>query len=278
MRNILVHGYFHVDLDAVWTVVERDLDPLESAVRRYVGRNDPPGAHALLASEADPEENFHRDMVTGIDRLDREINYPATRFTQIVNEHRGVAAAKPLLTSDSEDGSLCHVALLARTRPLGRPRAEILTSKFNDRRRHRDGLLGVLEGRIRQVAWIAARHAPPAQTRQIQFRSLQPRPSRQQSEQALQIVGSWKVNVGRNQYRLDRLLSGLLRSQAGPAGATGVARLLLPDPEILERVPPPVAHPPTPPVISGHRASRRNARLPAARYPGYRRPDRSLQH
>lgn len=25
MRNILVHGYFHIDLDAVWTVVEHDL-------------------------------------------------------------------------------------------------------------------------------------------------------------------------------------------------------------------------------------------------------------
>jgi uncharacterized protein with HEPN domain len=33
MRNILVHRYFGIDLDAVWRVVERDLDPLEAEVK-----------------------------------------------------------------------------------------------------------------------------------------------------------------------------------------------------------------------------------------------------
>jgi uncharacterized protein with HEPN domain len=28
MRHILVHGYFQIDLEAVWRVVERDLPPL----------------------------------------------------------------------------------------------------------------------------------------------------------------------------------------------------------------------------------------------------------
>jgi uncharacterized protein with HEPN domain len=32
MRNILVHRYFGIDLDAVWTVVERDLPSFKRAV------------------------------------------------------------------------------------------------------------------------------------------------------------------------------------------------------------------------------------------------------
>jgi len=32
MRNNLIHGYFDVDWDAVWAVVESDLGPLRSAV------------------------------------------------------------------------------------------------------------------------------------------------------------------------------------------------------------------------------------------------------
>ena len=31
MRNILVHHYFGIDLDAVWTVIERDLPNLKRA-------------------------------------------------------------------------------------------------------------------------------------------------------------------------------------------------------------------------------------------------------
>lgn len=33
MRNLLIHGYFDVEWDQVWTVVERDLAPLEQIVR-----------------------------------------------------------------------------------------------------------------------------------------------------------------------------------------------------------------------------------------------------
>ncbi len=36
MRHILVHRYFGIDLDAVWRVLERDLDPLEAKVRRLL--------------------------------------------------------------------------------------------------------------------------------------------------------------------------------------------------------------------------------------------------
>ena len=32
MRNILVHGYFDVDWEAVWVVVERELEPLKEAI------------------------------------------------------------------------------------------------------------------------------------------------------------------------------------------------------------------------------------------------------
>lgn len=42
-RNVLVHGYLDVDLDAVWSVVERDLPALAEAVDRM--------AHAVGLSE-----------------------------------------------------------------------------------------------------------------------------------------------------------------------------------------------------------------------------------
>ena len=32
MRNVLTHGYFEIDLDIVWSVVERDLGKLQSQV------------------------------------------------------------------------------------------------------------------------------------------------------------------------------------------------------------------------------------------------------
>ena len=35
-RNVLTHGYLDVDLDAVWSVVDRDLPELRSAVRRMI--------------------------------------------------------------------------------------------------------------------------------------------------------------------------------------------------------------------------------------------------
>jgi uncharacterized protein with HEPN domain len=33
MRNVLVHDYFYVDFETVWTIVERDLPPLEQVMR-----------------------------------------------------------------------------------------------------------------------------------------------------------------------------------------------------------------------------------------------------
>jgi uncharacterized protein with HEPN domain len=37
MRNVLTHGYFDIDLDIVWSVVERDLGKLRSQVEAMVG-------------------------------------------------------------------------------------------------------------------------------------------------------------------------------------------------------------------------------------------------
>ena len=36
MRNILVHEYFRIDRDAVWSVIEHDLPTLEPEVRRII--------------------------------------------------------------------------------------------------------------------------------------------------------------------------------------------------------------------------------------------------
>ena len=38
-RDELIHGYFRVDLNAVWVMVERDLPPLRENVRRILGRS-----------------------------------------------------------------------------------------------------------------------------------------------------------------------------------------------------------------------------------------------
>lgn len=40
MRNILVHGYFGIDLDIVWRVVEQDLPELKTALQE-IGEYDP---------------------------------------------------------------------------------------------------------------------------------------------------------------------------------------------------------------------------------------------
>lgn len=37
-RNVIVHGYLGVDLDAIWLVIERDLPPLAEAVQRMALR------------------------------------------------------------------------------------------------------------------------------------------------------------------------------------------------------------------------------------------------
>ncbi|MEA4907807.1 MAG: DUF86 domain-containing protein [Anaerolineaceae bacterium] len=33
MRHVLVHGYFEIDLDIVWSVIEKDLPPLEEQIQ-----------------------------------------------------------------------------------------------------------------------------------------------------------------------------------------------------------------------------------------------------
>lgn len=32
MRHVLVHGYFEIDLDIVWAVIEKDLPALKNAI------------------------------------------------------------------------------------------------------------------------------------------------------------------------------------------------------------------------------------------------------
>jgi uncharacterized protein with HEPN domain len=39
MRNVLTHGYFEIDLDIVWAVVERDLGKLRSQVEAIVSEH-----------------------------------------------------------------------------------------------------------------------------------------------------------------------------------------------------------------------------------------------
>jgi uncharacterized protein with HEPN domain len=36
MRNILVHDYFAIDIDVVWSVIENDLPELERSIRRLI--------------------------------------------------------------------------------------------------------------------------------------------------------------------------------------------------------------------------------------------------
>jgi uncharacterized protein with HEPN domain len=37
-RNVIVHGYLGIDLEAVWLVVDQDLPPLAAALARMVAR------------------------------------------------------------------------------------------------------------------------------------------------------------------------------------------------------------------------------------------------
>jgi uncharacterized protein with HEPN domain len=37
MRHVLVHGYFQIDLDVVWAVIEKDLPPLGESIRIILG-------------------------------------------------------------------------------------------------------------------------------------------------------------------------------------------------------------------------------------------------
>ncbi len=38
MRHVLVHGYFQIDLDIVWSVIRKDLPPLKSAIEAILGQ------------------------------------------------------------------------------------------------------------------------------------------------------------------------------------------------------------------------------------------------
>jgi uncharacterized protein with HEPN domain len=40
MRHVLVHGYFGIDLDEVWSVVVNDLTPLRASVERLLALSD----------------------------------------------------------------------------------------------------------------------------------------------------------------------------------------------------------------------------------------------
>ena len=40
MRNILVHGYFGIDPDVVWTVATGKIDPLADAIKEYLGQHE----------------------------------------------------------------------------------------------------------------------------------------------------------------------------------------------------------------------------------------------
>ena len=37
--RLLIHGYFKVDLDAVWAMVEQDLPPLKKITQRIIASN-----------------------------------------------------------------------------------------------------------------------------------------------------------------------------------------------------------------------------------------------
>lgn len=40
MRHVLVHGYFEIDLDIVWAVVEKDLPPLKAGIQAILERSE----------------------------------------------------------------------------------------------------------------------------------------------------------------------------------------------------------------------------------------------
>ena len=40
MRNILIHGYFGIDPDVVWTVATSKIDPLADAVKEYLEQRE----------------------------------------------------------------------------------------------------------------------------------------------------------------------------------------------------------------------------------------------
>lgn len=51
MRTVLVHHYFEIDSEIVWSVVEKDLAPLKERVRAQLEREDRATPHASSSSE-----------------------------------------------------------------------------------------------------------------------------------------------------------------------------------------------------------------------------------
>jgi uncharacterized protein with HEPN domain len=43
-RDLLIHGDFSIDLDAVWTMVAKDLSDLRATIERIAARGTTPGA------------------------------------------------------------------------------------------------------------------------------------------------------------------------------------------------------------------------------------------
>ncbi len=43
LRNVLVHSYFEVDLETIWTIIQRDLPGLENGVARLLNESPPAG-------------------------------------------------------------------------------------------------------------------------------------------------------------------------------------------------------------------------------------------
>lgn len=41
LRNVLMHSYFEVDLETIWTIVQRDLPDLQNAVKRLLEESGP---------------------------------------------------------------------------------------------------------------------------------------------------------------------------------------------------------------------------------------------
>ena len=46
-RNRLIHGYFDVDLDIVWAIVQDDLPPLIAQLERVLAQHPPPRRQKL---------------------------------------------------------------------------------------------------------------------------------------------------------------------------------------------------------------------------------------
>lgn len=96
MRNALAHGYFQIDHDAVWNVVERDLPPLKEQLSAGPARQD----GASKEDQQRAARAFDQDMRKGLQTLKTELNYNVARFAQMLGTYGGVKTAKLLLRGD----------------------------------------------------------------------------------------------------------------------------------------------------------------------------------